>query len=133
TLISSSSHRARLASRACLKSRPRAEPVQMGEEGMAGEDTRPRNICKSKYCPVSNRGPPGARRGGQGRGCRAGYNRRPFSAFRSARMFESLTQRLSGTLERLRGRGRLTESNISEAVRRSEEHTSELQSRENLV
>ena len=32
-------------------------------------------------------------------------------------MFESLTQRLSGTLERLRGRGRLTESNISEAVR----------------
>src|SRR5690606_16667920 len=117
TLISSSSHRARLASRACLKSRPRAEPVQMGEEGMAGENTRPRNICKRKYCPVSNRGPPGARRGGQGRGCRAGYNRRPFSAFRSARMFESLTQRLSGTLERLRGRGRLTESNISEAVR----------------
>ena len=32
-------------------------------------------------------------------------------------MFESLTQRLSGTLERLRGRGRLTESNITEAVR----------------
>ncbi len=32
-------------------------------------------------------------------------------------MFESLTQRLSGTVERLRGRGRLTESNISEAVR----------------
>lgn len=32
-------------------------------------------------------------------------------------MFESLTQRLSGTIERLRGRGRLTESNISEAVR----------------
>ncbi|MGN6111771.1 MAG: signal recognition particle protein [Luteimonas sp.] len=32
-------------------------------------------------------------------------------------MFESLTQRLSGTLERLRGRGRLTESNISEALR----------------
>ncbi|MFT3762476.1 MAG: signal recognition particle protein [Pseudoxanthomonas sp.] len=32
-------------------------------------------------------------------------------------MFESLTQRLSGTLERLRGRGRLTESNINEAVR----------------
>ena len=32
-------------------------------------------------------------------------------------MFESLTQRLSGTMERLRGRGRLTESNISEAVR----------------
>ncbi len=34
-----------------------------------------------------------------------------------ARVFESLTQRLSGTIERLRGRGRLTESNISEAVR----------------
>ena len=32
-------------------------------------------------------------------------------------MFESLTQRLSGTIERLRGRGRLTESNIGEAVR----------------
>ena len=32
-------------------------------------------------------------------------------------MFESLTQRLSGTIDRLRGRGRLTESNISEAVR----------------
>jgi signal recognition particle subunit SRP54 len=32
-------------------------------------------------------------------------------------VFESLTQRLSGTIERLRGRGRLTESNISEAVR----------------
>ena len=32
-------------------------------------------------------------------------------------MFESLTQRLSGTIERLRGRGRLTESNLSEAVR----------------
>ena len=32
-------------------------------------------------------------------------------------MFESLTQRLSGTVERLRGRGRLTESNISEALR----------------
>jgi len=32
-------------------------------------------------------------------------------------MFESLTQRLSGTVERLRGRGRLTESNIGEAVR----------------
>jgi signal recognition particle subunit SRP54 len=32
-------------------------------------------------------------------------------------MFESLTQRLSGTVERLRGRGRLTDSNISEAVR----------------
>jgi len=32
-------------------------------------------------------------------------------------VFESLTQRLSGTIERLRGRGRLSESNISEAVR----------------
>jgi signal recognition particle subunit SRP54 len=32
-------------------------------------------------------------------------------------MFESLTQRLSGTIERLRGRGRLTESNINEALR----------------
>ena len=32
-------------------------------------------------------------------------------------MFESLTDRLSGTINRLRGRGRLTESNISEALR----------------
>jgi signal recognition particle subunit SRP54 len=32
-------------------------------------------------------------------------------------MFESLTERLSGTVERLRGRGRLTESNIREALR----------------
>src|SRR3546814_832147 len=32
-------------------------------------------------------------------------------------VFESLTQRLSGTIERLRGRGRLSESNISEALR----------------
>src|SRR5690606_28437674 len=88
-----------------------------GGGGHGGEDTRLRNICKRKYCQVSNRGPPGVGRGGQGRRCGGGYNRRPFSAFRSARMFESLTQRLSGTLERLRGRGRLTESNISEAVR----------------
>ena len=32
-------------------------------------------------------------------------------------MFESLTERLSGTIDRLRGRGRLTESNITEAMR----------------
>ncbi len=32
-------------------------------------------------------------------------------------MFESLTQRLSGTIERLRGRGRLTEENIRETLR----------------
>lgn len=32
-------------------------------------------------------------------------------------MFESLTQRLSGTLDRVRGRGRLTEDNIREATR----------------
>ena len=36
---------------------------------------------------------------------------------RLRRMFESLTQRLSGTIERLRGRGRLTEENIREATR----------------
>jgi signal recognition particle subunit SRP54 len=40
-----------------------------------------------------------------------------FVNFWCARVFESLTQRLSGTIERLRGRGRLSESNISEAVR----------------
>jgi signal recognition particle subunit SRP54 len=32
-------------------------------------------------------------------------------------MFESLTQRLSGTIQRLRGRGRLTEENIRESLR----------------
>jgi signal recognition particle subunit SRP54 len=32
-------------------------------------------------------------------------------------MFESLTQRLSGTLQRLRGRGRLSEDNIRESLR----------------
>ncbi len=32
-------------------------------------------------------------------------------------MFESLTQRLSGTIERLRGRGRLTDENIRESLR----------------
>ncbi|MFC5568561.1 signal recognition particle protein [Lysobacter yangpyeongensis] len=32
-------------------------------------------------------------------------------------MFQSLTQRLSGTIDRLRGRGRLTEENIREATR----------------
>ena len=50
---------------------------------------------------------------------RPGYNPRPATRVSQAArsMFESLTQRLSGTVERLRGRGRLTESNISEAVR----------------
>jgi signal recognition particle subunit SRP54 len=47
---------------------------------------------------------------------RPGYNLR-FVNFWCVRVFESLTQRLSGTIERLRGRGRLSESNISEAVR----------------
>ncbi len=48
----------------------------------------------------------------------SGYNA-PFPSFarRLHRMFESLTQRLSGTIERLRGRGRLTEENIREATR----------------
>jgi len=32
-------------------------------------------------------------------------------------MFESLTQRLSTTIDRLRGRGRLSEGNIREATR----------------
>src|SRR5690606_36618291 len=47
---------------------------------------------------------------------RARYNRRPRFRHLSA-MFESLTQRLSGTMDRLRGRGRLTEENIREATR----------------
>src|SRR3546814_222696 len=56
---------------------------------------------------------PSARRAGPGR-----YTWRLFShVSRSIRVFESLTQRLSGTIERLRGRGRLSESNISEALR----------------
>ena len=32
-------------------------------------------------------------------------------------MFESLSQRLSSTVDRLRGRGRLTEANIRESLR----------------
>jgi signal recognition particle subunit SRP54 len=51
-------------------------------------------------------------------GARRTYNSRLF--FRICKafgMFESLTQRLSGTLNRLRGRGRLTEENIREATR----------------
>src|SRR5690606_15919598 len=46
----------------------------------------------------------------------ARYNRQPCFHDVSA-MFESLTQRLSGTIDRLRGRGRLTEENIREATR----------------
>ena len=50
-----------------------------------------------------------------------GYNSRPLisNAHPGCRtpMFESLTQRLSGTIERLRGRGRLSEENIREATR----------------
>src|SRR5678815_6049196 len=47
------------------------------------------------------------------------YTSRPFLHDPTGipRMFESLTQRLSGTIERLRGRGRLTEANITEATR----------------
>ncbi len=41
----------------------------------------------------------------------------PLSRAPETVMFESLTQRLSGTIERLRGRGRLTEENIREATR----------------
>ena len=50
---------------------------------------------------------------------RRGYTSRPdFRRIRKApAMFESLTQRLSGTIERLRGRGRLTEENIRESLR----------------
>ncbi len=55
----------------------------------------------------------GAAASGRGR-----YNSPLCQRFRrSHRMFESLTQRLSGTIERLRGRGRLTEENIREATR----------------
>src|SRR3546814_19941712 len=55
---------------------------------------------------------PSARRAGPGR-----YTWRLFShVARSIRVFESLTPRLSCTIERLRGRGRLSESNITEAL-----------------
>src|SRR5690606_387783 len=43
--------------------------------------------------------------------------RGPQRSAASLSMFESLTQRLSGTIERLRGRGRLTEENIRESLR----------------
>ena len=32
-------------------------------------------------------------------------------------MFDSLSERLSGTFDRLRGKGRLTESDVDEALR----------------
>ncbi len=44
------------------------------------------------------------------------YTSHPFQRAHPA-MFESLTQRLSGTIQRLRGKGRLTEDNIREALR----------------
>src|SRR5579864_107882 len=43
------------------------------------------------------------------------YSRPPKSSARI--MFESLSQRLSSTIERLRGRARLTEANIRESLR----------------
>src|SRR6478752_8154104 len=53
-----------------------------------------------------------------------GYTARPLTSWadafqrpRARLMFESLTQRLSGTIERLRGRGRLSEENIRESLR----------------
>ena len=42
---------------------------------------------------------------------------RPTPPGKSIAVFENLTSRLTGTIERLRGRGRLTEENISEALR----------------
>src|SRR5699024_9130995 len=50
---------------------------------------------------------------------RRGYTARPVfrRISKTPLMFESLTQRLSGTIERLRGRGRLTEENIRESLR----------------
>jgi len=44
------------------------------------------------------------------------YTRRPVQGRLSA-MFESLSQRLSATVQRLRGRGRLSEENIRDALR----------------
>ena len=45
------------------------------------------------------------------------YNRATLRSPVPLPMFESLTQRLSGTLQRLRGRGRLSEENIRESLR----------------
>ncbi len=47
------------------------------------------------------------------------YNRRPPFTFSEASnaMFDNLTSRLSRTIETLRGRGRITEDNIGEALR----------------
>src|SRR5688500_13181538 len=57
------------------------------------------------------------RRGGRALAARIIRARFPSYARRFPGMFESLTQRLSGTIDRLRGRGRLTEENIREATR----------------
>lgn len=45
------------------------------------------------------------------------YTPRPFFRRIHTPMFESLSQRLSATVDRLRGRGRLTEANIRESMR----------------
>ena len=47
------------------------------------------------------------------------YNRRPLSTFTApvTSMFDNLTARLTRTIENLRGRGRITEDNIGEAMR----------------
>src|SRR6187200_2675968 len=63
-------------------------------------------------CPAKAH-PPRCRR--QGRCSTNGYNHG--SRKRKAAMFESLTQRLSGALQKLRGRGRLSEENIRESLR----------------
>src|SRR5689334_11250797 len=53
------------------------------------------------------------------RSCAAvtGYNRSFTASPTALAMFESLSQRLSDTVNRLRGRGRLTEENIRETLR----------------
>jgi signal recognition particle subunit SRP54 len=47
----------------------------------------------------------------------SGYNRQLTASLAEFLMFESLSQRLSDTVNRLRGRGRLTEENIRETLR----------------
>src|SRR5690606_2306212 len=116
---------------------PRAGP---GRPGPAAASAGRRTGHGWRAGRASSRpGHTGRRREGQGRGwawpksgtaaaCRERFStgaaglqgrhailRAPFRAIPS--MFESLTQRLSGTLQRLRGRGRLTEENIREATR----------------
>src|SRR5690606_38812535 len=75
---------------------------------------RSRWTCATACAAAGRRPAAGARAGAAGP---ESYTCRSIAPRTRSPMFESLTQRLSGTIERLRGRGRLTEENIRAATR----------------